>query len=96
MNMRVFVPKQRMFPKVDCNVGPISLPPGSASAGLIFGLLVCYSTFEHVHAEAARDDDEGDDCDPAYVKLSHGKKVYTDYSITGEQRPLPTFCIAIL
>ncbi|XP_062117617.1 OVARIAN TUMOR DOMAIN-containing deubiquitinating enzyme 4 isoform X2 [Humulus lupulus] len=84
MNMRVVVPKgikQRMLPKVNCNVGPISWPSGCASAGLICGLLVCYSSSEPIHAEGARGGN--DDCDSSRVKLSHGKKVYTDYSIIG-------------
>ncbi|KAF4361990.1 hypothetical protein F8388_020797 [Cannabis sativa] len=86
LNMRIVVPKgikQTMLPKVSCNVGPISWPSGCASAGLICGLLVCYSSSEPLNAESAQGGNyKKDDCDSPHVKLSHGKKVYTDYSIT--------------
>lgn len=73
MCMRLLVPKQR-----------ISWPPGCATAGLIGGLLVFHSSSKPVQAEAAQsDDDSEDECDSSYAKLSHGKKVFTDYSIIG-------------
>jgi hypothetical protein len=55
LNMRLLVPKQGMRPRIKCNVGLVSWPQGCASAGLIFGLLVCYSSSEPAHAEAARE-----------------------------------------
>lgn len=82
LNMKLLVPKKGMLPKIKCNVGPVSWPQGCASAGLIFGLLVCGSSSEPTHAEAS--DKEGHKEEESCVKLSHGKKVYTDYSITGE------------
>ncbi|XP_059463578.1 OVARIAN TUMOR DOMAIN-containing deubiquitinating enzyme 4-like isoform X2 [Corylus avellana] len=87
LNMRLLVPKQGMLPRIKCNVGPVSWPQGCASAGLIFGLLVCYSSSEPAHAEAARParvkGDKEDDCHLSHVKFSHGKKVYTNYSVIG-------------
>ena len=91
MSMRLVVPKQGMLPKIDCSAGSLSWPRGCASAGLIFGLLVSYSGSEPIHAEGAQgDDDEEDDYGSSYVKLSRGKKVYTDYSVIGEDT-LPAF-----
>lgn len=84
INVRLLVPKQGMIPKIKCNVGPVSLLQGCASAGLIFGLLVCYSTSEPVHAEAPQSkENKEDDCDSSSVSFSHGKKVYTNYSVIG-------------
>ncbi|XP_059595293.1 OVARIAN TUMOR DOMAIN-containing deubiquitinating enzyme 4 isoform X3 [Vitis vinifera] len=80
MNVRLLVPKQGVLPKIKCNVGSVSWPQGCASAGLMFALLVCYSSSEPVHAESAqKKEDKKGEC---YTN-SHGKKVYTDYSITG-------------
>ena len=82
MNVRLLVPKQGVLPKIKCNVGSVSWPQGCASAGLMFALLVCYSSSEPVHAESAqKKEDKKGEC---YTN-SHGKKVYTDYSITGEK-----------
>lgn len=83
INMRLLVPKQKM--KVRCNVGPITWPHGCASVGLIFGLFVCNLSSEPAHAEAKYENEKGkDDCNEANAKFSHGKKVYTDYSVIGE------------
>lgn len=84
LNMRLFVPKRGMLPRIKCNVGPVCWPQGCASAGLIFGLLVCYSSPEPAHAEAPREEDKEDDSDLSCATLAHGKKVYTDYSVIGE------------
>lgn len=81
--MRLLVPKQGMVPKIKCDVGIVSWPKGCASAGLLFSLLVCYSSSEPVHAEAAKEEDKEDEEDSSNVKLFHGKQVYTDYSIIG-------------
>lgn len=84
LNMRLFVPKRGMLPRIKCNVGPVCWPQGCASAGLIFGLLVCYLSPEPAHAEAPREEDKEDDSDLSCATLAHGKKVYTDYSVIGE------------
>lgn len=82
MNVRLLVPKQGMLPKIKCNVGSVSWPQGCASAGLMFALLVCYSSSEPVHAESTqKKENKEDEC----YNISHGKKVYTDYSVTGEK-----------
>lgn len=80
-SLKLLLPTQAKQTKIECNLETSRMSRPSASTGLMLGLLVCYSTTEPVHAEAAN---EGNDCDSPYVKLSHGKKVYTDYSITGE------------
>ncbi|KAF7148119.1 hypothetical protein RHSIM_Rhsim03G0010600 [Rhododendron simsii] len=80
MKFKLSVPNLGIIHKVKCNMGPLSWPRGCASVGLIGGLLVCNSTFEPVHAEAAHSEENQED--PS-VTFSHGKKVYTDYSITG-------------
>ena len=85
--MRLLVSKQKILPKAKCKnkAGSITWPHGCASAGLIFGLLVCNSSSQPGHCAA---DTEGgrkeDDSSEPYVKFSHGKKVYTDYSVIGE------------
>ncbi|KAF8398440.1 hypothetical protein HHK36_017367 [Tetracentron sinense] len=84
MSLRLSVPKQGRLSKIRWNVGPASWPQRSVSAGLIFGLFVCFSSSEPVYAEAMQQEkDKDDDCDSTLVSFSHGKKVYTDYSITG-------------
>ncbi|XP_061348325.1 OVARIAN TUMOR DOMAIN-containing deubiquitinating enzyme 4-like isoform X2 [Gastrolobium bilobum] len=86
MKMRLLVPKQKILSKVKCNVGPIIWPRGCASVGLIFGLLVCNLSSEPAHADAySENENRKDDCNKyeSNVKFSHGKKVYTDYSVIG-------------
>ncbi|WVY98192.1 hypothetical protein V8G54_030343 [Vigna mungo] len=86
MNMRLLLPKQKLLHKVKCNFGPVSWLRGCASVGLIFGLLVCSSSSEPAHAEShSENENRKDDCNEyeSNVKFSHGKKVYTDYSIIG-------------
>ncbi|KAK6941869.1 OTU domain [Dillenia turbinata] len=75
MEARILTPKQGSLPKIICNVGPISWPQRSAALGLLCGLLICYSSYEPVHADAAPDS--------GGTKDRHGKRVYTDYSVTG-------------
>lgn len=81
MSMRLLVPKQKMLSKVKCNVGPRTW----SRVGLIFGLFVCNLGSEPAHAEADyENENRKDDCDDSNAKFSHGKKVYTDYSVIGE------------
>ncbi|KAM1515090.1 hypothetical protein TB2_013906 [Malus domestica] len=82
MKTRLLVSGQGMLPKIKCNVRRVSCPQGCASSGLLFGLLVCNCS-ESAHAQAAHKDNKEEDSDLSYVKFSHGKKVYTDYSIIG-------------
>ncbi|XP_073224166.1 OVARIAN TUMOR DOMAIN-containing deubiquitinating enzyme 4 [Cicer arietinum] len=84
MSMRLLVPKQKMLSKVKCNVGRINWPRSCASVGFIFGLFVCNLSSEPAHAEADYENRKrNDDCDETNVKVSHGKQVYTDYSVIG-------------
>ncbi|NP_001242273.1 OVARIAN TUMOR DOMAIN-containing deubiquitinating enzyme 4-like [Glycine max] len=86
INMRLLVPKQNMMRKVKCNLGSVSWPRGCASVGLIFGLLVCNLSSEPAHAEShSENENRKDDCNEyeSNVKVLHGKKVYTDYSVIG-------------
>lgn len=97
MNAKLFFAKQGMPSEVRYSVRRISRPRGHASAGLLLGLLVCYSSFEPVHAEAADDNGKEENCkDSSYAKISHGKKVYTDYSVTGESYTLVMLFFLIL
>ncbi|XP_012073035.1 OVARIAN TUMOR DOMAIN-containing deubiquitinating enzyme 4 isoform X2 [Jatropha curcas] len=80
--IRLSLSKRGTLSKIKGNVGSISWSQ-EFTTGLIFGLLVCYSSSEPTYAEAAAEKKDGDDSDLPYVKFSHGKKVYTDYSITG-------------
>lgn len=57
------------------------------TAWLFVGLLVCYSSSNPVHAETPEGmENSGDNSDSSSVSYSHGKKVYTDYSVIGEQQ----------
>ncbi|KAM7270414.1 hypothetical protein ACFE04_029628 [Oxalis oulophora] len=78
ISMRLEVANQ-LPSKIKCSMGPVSWSQGYSSVGLVSGLIVCCSCSEYANAESA-----GDNCgDSSNAKLSHGKKVYTDYSITG-------------
>ncbi|KAF8043843.1 hypothetical protein BT93_A1986 [Corymbia citriodora subsp. variegata] len=84
MNAKLFFTKQGIPSAIRYSVRQISRPQGRGSAGLLLGLLVCYSSSEPVHAEAAIDNGKEENCkDSSYAKISHGKKVCTDYSVTG-------------
>ncbi|XP_020971649.1 OTU domain-containing protein At3g57810 isoform X3 [Arachis ipaensis] len=85
LNMRLLVPNQKKLPKVKCNVGPVSWPRGCASVGLILGLLVCNLSSEPVYADTDPENGKRNDQNvcKSNVAISHGKKVYTDYSVIG-------------
>ncbi|KAL2535099.1 Leucine-rich repeat protein kinase family protein [Abeliophyllum distichum] len=84
MNLRLLVPMQTKIPKIKCNIGLPSWQQRRASAGLFIGLLVCFSTSGAANAEApeSKENKEGD-CDASAAHSSHGKEVYTDYSVIG-------------
>lgn len=73
LKIRLLLPKKGTFQEFKC----ISWPPGRVSDGLAFGLSICYSSSEPVNAKAAGGNE--DECES-----SHGKRVYTDYSVIGE------------
>ncbi|XP_042496623.1 OVARIAN TUMOR DOMAIN-containing deubiquitinating enzyme 4-like [Macadamia integrifolia] len=82
--VRLLVPRREICTKVRWNFRPTSPQQGGTSGGLIFGLLVCFSNFNPVYAAVAkRKKDHKDDYESSETTYSHGKKVYTDYSITG-------------
>ncbi|KAH0726397.1 hypothetical protein KY284_002262 [Solanum tuberosum] len=76
--MRLFLPTQSKFHKFGCNSGQRN----HTSAGLFIGFLVCCSASEPVLAEASGGS-MGDSCESSTTGYSHGKKVYTDYSVIG-------------
>ncbi|CAK9159315.1 unnamed protein product [Ilex paraguariensis] len=80
MNVRLWVPRHTITLKLDHNMGPVLWLKGFSSAGLVFGLFVCNSNSEPVHAEAPG---AKDDPDSSAANFSHGKKVYTNYSVIG-------------
>ncbi|OVA12310.1 Ovarian tumor [Macleaya cordata] len=83
-SLRLSLPKQEMVTKIRWERGPATWLHGAASVGVIFGTFVCFSNSKPVYAESAREEkNEKDECDSSLVSSSHGKKVYTDYSITG-------------
>ncbi|XP_042480387.1 OVARIAN TUMOR DOMAIN-containing deubiquitinating enzyme 4-like isoform X2 [Macadamia integrifolia] len=82
IRLRLLVPKQE-WTKVGWYFRAKSLLRGGASAGLIFGLLVCFASFNPVYAAVAKRKTDNKDVCESSMTSSHGKKVYTDYSITG-------------
>lgn len=83
-SVEILVPKRGLRSNVKCNVGPFSWSKGSITAGLISGLLVCCSTSGSVHAEVPEEKrNEEDVANPSSIQFSHGKRVYTDYSVIG-------------
>ncbi|KAJ6749750.1 hypothetical protein OIU85_000389 [Salix viminalis] len=83
-NLRFSASKQGVLFKIKDDTGSISWSQGCPTTGIIFGLLVRYSSSKPTHAEAAtHKNEEEDNCNLSDVKFSHGKEVYTDYSIIG-------------
>ncbi|XP_009627223.1 OVARIAN TUMOR DOMAIN-containing deubiquitinating enzyme 4 [Nicotiana tabacum] len=82
VNMRLSLPTQSKIPKNRCKLAHISGQRHHTCAGLFSGLLVCYSTSELVHAESSGEN-RANNCHSSATGYSHGKKVYTDYSVIG-------------
>lgn len=83
-SLRNLVPRQGLSPKSTCTVRSSYWMLGSVPASLIVGILV-YSTSDPVNAEALHATKSADeDSGSSSVSHSHGKQVYTDYSIIGE------------
>ncbi|XP_047342452.1 OVARIAN TUMOR DOMAIN-containing deubiquitinating enzyme 4 [Impatiens glandulifera] len=76
MNVKFMVQKQRMTQQLSYKMGGFT----GSGGGLIVGLLICYSTSENVHAEAAQPKQSRED---SSVMFSQKKKVWTDYSVIG-------------
>lgn len=71
--------KQEMVSKIKGNVGTSSWLQGGASSGVISGFRVCFSNFRPLNAEATSKENENGNC--GLSSYSHGKIVYTDYSV---------------
>lgn len=82
VNMRLFLPSRSKVPENSCKIGHNSQQRHHTFAGLFIGFLVCCSASEPVHAEASGES-MGNNCDSSTTGCSHGKKVYTDYSVIG-------------
>ncbi|KAK4767538.1 hypothetical protein SAY86_015288 [Trapa natans] len=83
-NVKVLLPRQEDLAKIKYNVGSSRQTRGLAYGTLFLGLLVCFSSSKPIHAEAASGKgNQGSDDASSDVKFSHGKRVYTDYRITG-------------
>jgi hypothetical protein len=92
MALRFSVSKRGLLAKIKGNVGSVSWSQRHTTTGIFFGLLVCYSSSEPTHAESAtRKNKEEDICNSSDIKFSHGKEVYTDYSIIGEHQFIAQF-----
>ncbi|OVA07864.1 Ovarian tumor [Macleaya cordata] len=71
-----------MVTKIRGNVGTASWLQGGGSGGVISGLWVCFSNLRPLYAEATEEENnEEDDCGLSLNSYSHGKIVYTDYSV---------------
>ncbi|XP_076955027.1 OVARIAN TUMOR DOMAIN-containing deubiquitinating enzyme 4-like [Bidens hawaiensis] len=81
MKLRFLFPKQGFISRMKWSLVPGSWMQGCSSAGLVIGLSVCNSSSEPVHAEAK--ENSKDDCGTSTTSFSHGKQVYTDYSVIG-------------
>ncbi|MCE5165646.1 hypothetical protein HAX54_011259 [Datura stramonium] len=82
VHMRLFLPTHSKLPKNSCKIGHNSGRQHNISAGLFIGFFVCCSASAPVHAEASGES-RGNSCDSSTTGRSHGKKVYTDYSVIG-------------
>ncbi|XP_026412289.1 OTU domain-containing protein At3g57810-like, partial [Papaver somniferum] len=81
MSLRFLMTKQEMVSKIKGNVGTSSWLQGGASSGVISGFRVCFSNFRPLNAEATSKENENGNC--GLSSYSHGKIVYTDYSVIG-------------
>ena len=55
-----------------------------AAGGVSFGACLSFSTFGAARAESRVGNNRNDDNNTSSTSTSHGKKVHTDYSITGK------------
>ncbi|QHO12241.1 hypothetical protein HN51_069932 [Arachis hypogaea] len=80
MNMRLLVPKPKaLLPKVKSTMGSMTWP-----SGFLLGFLVCNSNSKPTNSDESEDDgNERDEFNESTIKLSHVKKVYTDYYVIG-------------
>ncbi|KAI7733830.1 hypothetical protein M8C21_011701, partial [Ambrosia artemisiifolia] len=81
MNLRFLFPKEGIISRMKWSLVPGSWMQGCSSTGVVVGLSICNSSSEHVHVEAK--ENKKDDCGSSTTIYSHGKQVYTDYSVIG-------------
>lgn len=82
MNLKLLFPKQGIISRMKWNLAPSSWMQGCAtSAGIALGLSACSATSEPAHAEMK--ENKEDDRSSSTSNFSHGKQVYTDYSVIG-------------
>ncbi|KAG1327261.1 OTU domain-containing protein [Cocos nucifera] len=79
MSLRLSLPAREKFSKISWNARYFSWKAGGASVGLCLS----FSTSGSVHAEASVGNNAENNEYSSSSGTSHGKKVYTDYSITG-------------
>lgn len=88
MSLRLSLPSREKFSRISWNARHFSWKAGGTSVGLCLS----FSTSGPVHAEASvGKTDENNEYSSSSVSTSHGKKVYTDYSVTGEYWHFPFF-----
>ncbi|XP_068643785.1 OVARIAN TUMOR DOMAIN-containing deubiquitinating enzyme 4-like isoform X2 [Aristolochia californica] len=81
LTLRLSLPKHGSIAKMSWKVGSKNWVKGGSSAGMVFGVCLGISSFQPVYAKAVETNNEKNSSPPA--SPSCGKKVYTDYSITG-------------
>ncbi|KAK1428827.1 hypothetical protein QVD17_17667 [Tagetes erecta] len=81
MSLKFLFPKQGIISRMKWSLVPGSWMQGCASAGLVIGYSVCNSSPEPIHAEAKANKKDG--CGSSTTNFSHGKQVYTEYSVIG-------------
>ena len=96
VSIKILVPKRRMLSDFKFDAGLFSWLKGYGAAGLISGLLVCYSTSNSAHSEALEEKGAKKECtDSSVDHFAHGKKVYTDYSVIGKSKNLFLFIMHV-
>ncbi|KAK9128600.1 hypothetical protein Syun_017397 [Stephania yunnanensis] len=84
-SLRLLLSKHDRITKIKWYTGSGTRLHGvGSSAGVAFGLSICFSCSEPVYSEASREDENNvDDFDSNFANIVHGKKVYNDYAVTG-------------
>lgn len=83
MTLRLYAPRQKNNLLLR-NVRTANYARRGVSLALMFGVCVGFLSFHPVYAKAISDSGN-EDVNSSTMVSSHGKKVYTDYSITGEK-----------
>lgn len=85
MSLRLSVPSLERVSKFSWGAKRANWQRGSISAGMIFGLFASFAS-EPGNAEVSkRPETVDEEVDELSTRSSHGKRVYSDYSIIGEQ-----------